>query len=235
LPGVFTSAALELVYLIKCGDRSVLVDTGFLHNCDAHLANFSAAGIDLETIDAIFTTHFHVDHTAGLAHARKRLRCPVFAHKNNVPIIETGDRAATAAEMPYIAGWRFPYPPCKVDEVIEDGDDITVGSLAFRVVHLPGHTPGCTGYLWDGNLITGDVVFPGGSLGWNDVHWGSNYLDVIDTVKRIADLNPKYLLPTHTAPFPYDPSVTTNAQQGAREMLEGGRSGPIAYTQRAAR
>lgn len=85
---------------------------------------------------------------------------------------------------------RTYFPQCKVDEVIEDGDEITDGTTTFHVVHLPGHTPGCTGYLWDAKLIRGDVVFPGGSLGWNDVHWGSNYLDVIDTMNRIAELSP---------------------------------------------
>jgi glyoxylase-like metal-dependent hydrolase (beta-lactamase superfamily II) len=233
LPGLFASMGLETVYFIPCGKRSVLVDTGFVHTFDAHLRNFEAAGLDLGTVDAVFATHIHVDHTAALADAQRRLHCPVVAHKNNVSTIESGDRCATAACMPGI-GWDFPYQACRVDHPVEDGDAITVGTTTFAVVHLPGHTPGCTGYLWgDGYFITGDVVFPAGILGWNDVHWGSNYLDVIDTMRRLAQLRPKYLIPSHGLPFPYDESVSAGGEQRARAMLEDFRAGPIAQTPRA--
>lgn len=232
LPGVYLSAANESVYVIECGDKGVLVDSGFHHNVDDHLENFESAGVILEKIEAILVTHYHVDHTGGLDRVKKRLNCPVFAHKNSVEIIESGDKAATAASMPYI-GWDFPYPSCKVDEVIEDGDEIRVGDVAFRVVHLPGHTPGCTGYLWDGKLITGDVLFSLGNLGWGDVHWGTNYQDLIETMRRIADLNPEFLLPTHGIPFRFEKSITKKGEVAARDMLEGNRASAIKHTMRA--
>jgi glyoxylase-like metal-dependent hydrolase (beta-lactamase superfamily II) len=233
LPNVYASRAGETVYFIKCGKRSVLVDTGYVHNCEAHLSNFENAGLDLSSVDAILNTHFHVDHAAGLARIRELLGCPVISHKNSVEVLATANRMATASEMPYIAGWNFPFPPCSVDVVVENGDDIVVGSTSFRVVHLPGHTPGCIGYLWDDMLVTGDVVFPPGRLPWNDVHWGSNYLDTIDTMQRLAELNPSHLLPTHGLPFPYTPEVSDYTEQAAKEMLESGKAGPMGHTQRA--
>ena len=232
LPGVYASLAGETVYVIRCGERSVLLDTGYVHNVDAHLDNFESAGVDLESIDAIIVSHFHVDHAAGLARARGRLKCPVVAHKNNVPTIETGDRVVSAAQMPYL-GWDFPFPPCPVDEVIEDGDTITIGDTTFDVIHIPGHTPGCVGYLWAGNLITGDVIFPDGSLGWADVHWGSNYLDTIETLDRITKLAPKYLLPTHGLPFPFDPSITAKGRATSEHHLKDKHGGILAHTHRA--
>lgn len=233
LPGVFASCGLETVYFIRCGKRSVLVDTGFVHTFPAHLENFEKAGLDLKTVDAVFTTHFHVDHTAALATAHRRLDCPIVAHKNNVEVYETGDRFASAAHMPYI-GWVLPYEAYRVDHVVEDGDKITVGDTTFTVVHLPGHTPGCTGYLFgDGYLIIGDVVFPSGILGWNDVHWGSNYLDVIDTMNRLLQVSPKKCLPSHGLPWPYDPSTSTGGIARAKNMLDGLRAGPMALTHRA--
>ena len=233
LPGVFASLGLETVYYIRCGERAVLIDTGFLHNADAHLSNFESAGLSLGCVDAILTTHYHVDHNGGLAHVRQRLGCPVVAHKNAVAAIESGDRVVTAAEMPFLQGWSFPCAACGVDEVVEAGDDVTVGSIAFKVCHLPGHTPACTGYLWEGNLITGDVVFPGGTLGWYDVHWGSNYLDTVDTMKRIEELAPRQLLPSHLLPFAYEASITQNATAAAKDMMNGNKGGPVCFTTRA--
>lgn len=233
LPNVYASLASETVYFIRCGRRSVLVDTGYVHNAHAHLANFEAAGMDLSSIAAILITHFHVDHAAGAASVRERLGCPVVAHKNAAPAIEAGDLVTTAAAMPYLGGWNFPFPPCKVDEVVDDGDTLKVDATTFAVVHLPGHTPGCAGYLWDGNMVTGDVLFPGGELGWNDVHWGSNYADVVATMDRIASIGPKYLLPTHGLPFAFNPSDTANAKAMAEHMLRDGHGGILTATQRA--
>ena len=188
-PGIYASRASETTYVIRCGERSVLVDAGFFRNAEAHLVNFEASGIDLASIAAVLVTHFHVDHAAGLAHVRERLGCPIIAHKNAAPAIQTGDPVVTAAQIPYL-GWDFPFPPCPVDEIVEDGDTVTVGDTTFDVIHIPGHTPGCAGYLWDSNLITGDVLFPDGRLGWADVHWGSNLLDTLETMDRIDALAP---------------------------------------------
>jgi len=232
LPNVYMSLALEVVYVIKCGGRSVLVDSGFHHNLDSHLANFKTAGIDMNTIDAIFATHCHVDHTGGLSLAKKRLKCPVFAHKNSVDVIQSGDKAATAAEMPYI-GWKFQYPPCKIDEVVEDGDEVALGDTTFRVIHLPGHTPDSTGYFWENKLLSGDALFSLGGLGWSDVHWGSNFDDAIETMHRLTELNPEYLLPTHGAPFRFDKLIGRKGEENARDMLEGNRAGAVKFTKRA--
>ncbi len=235
LPGVFVSCGFETVYLIRCGRRSVLLDTGFVHTFAAHLENFASAGHDLSTIDAVLTSHFHVDHTAALADARARLNCPIVAHRNNVAVFESGDRIASAAYVPYV-GWDFPFQACPVDYAVEDGDVIDVDGTQFVVVHLPGHTPGCTGYLFgDAWLVIGDVVFPGGFLGWNDAHWGSNYLDVIETMQRLAELNPKICLPTHGLPWPWDVSTSEGGIRRARTMLEECRAGGMEFTQRAPR
>ena len=115
LPGLYASYSVSTVYVIECGDRYVMVDTGLLRDVESHLTNFEKAGIDLERIDAIFTSHFHYDHVAGIARAKELLGCKVVAHRENVHAIETGDTLVTAREMPYIPGYTFPFPPCKVD------------------------------------------------------------------------------------------------------------------------
>lgn len=231
-PGVYASRAQETVYLIRCGERSVLVDTGYLHNTDAHLDNFEAAGVDLKTIAVVFATHPHVDHVAGLAHARERLGCPVVAHKNAAHIIEKGDRVLSAAYMPYV-GWDFPFPACKVDESLQDGDTLQVGDKTFTAIHTPGHTPGCVSYLWEGKLISGDILFPDGGIGWMDAHWGSNYLDILDTLDRFDKIAPEYLLPTHGLPFKFEPSIGAKARANCKLILEAKLSGPLGQTRRA--
>ncbi len=136
LPGVYSSHGIETVYLIRCGDASVLVDTGFQHNFLGHLENFKTAGHDLDRVEAVLTSHFHVDHTAALRDANRVLGCPVVGHKNNLKVMGEGDLLATAAHMWAIPGWRFSYQPYDIDIVVEEGD-----TLSDRRLHLPSLPP----------------------------------------------------------------------------------------------
>jgi glyoxylase-like metal-dependent hydrolase (beta-lactamase superfamily II) len=51
------------------------------------------------------------------------------------------------------------------DFTIADGQELQVGSLRLRAMATPGHTPGSTSFLLDGEvpvLFAGDTLFPGG-------------------------------------------------------------------------
>lgn len=85
---------------------------------------------------AIAQTHGHPDHVQALEALLERFDVPVLAHP--------GD-------------W-YPVPTKPLD----DGDIITVGRLAVRALHTPGHTPGSTSFLLPGHLFSGDTLFPGG-------------------------------------------------------------------------
>lgn len=234
LPGVFASYSVASVYVVECGDRYVMIDTGLLRDVEAHLDNFAKIGVDLERIDAIFTTHFHYDHVSGIARAKEILDCKVVAHRENVHAIETGDKLVTAREMPYIPGYAFPFPPSEVDFVVEDGDTLQVGPTEFVAYHLPGHTAGDTGYVWEDNLVIGDLLFQGGHSGWRDVHWGSNYDDLIDSMQRIKAINPKYCLPGHGRPWEYKMSESDKVISFADGEIKKGPASPVFFTGRSA-
>ncbi len=85
----------------------------------------------------IVQTHGHFDHVQALPRLKEALGVPVYAHP--------GDDY-----------------PVAVDRSVGDGDSIAFGSCAARVLHTPGHTPGSICLLVDGDLISGDTLFPGG-------------------------------------------------------------------------
>jgi glyoxylase-like metal-dependent hydrolase (beta-lactamase superfamily II) len=92
----------------------------------------------------VVTTHRHRDHWQALAEV----------------VGATGARtAAGRADAPEI--------PVATDELLADGDVVSVGDVGIEVIHLVGHTPGSVALLYEDpaghpHLFTGDSLFPGG-------------------------------------------------------------------------
>jgi glyoxylase-like metal-dependent hydrolase (beta-lactamase superfamily II) len=90
-------------------------------------------------VKQIIVTHRHRDHWAGIDVLKAGIDVPVLSHE--------ADREPYAQ---YISG------------VLGQGDEVEVGGLKLRVIHTPGHTPGCICLLLGEHLIAGDTLFPGG-------------------------------------------------------------------------
>jgi glyoxylase-like metal-dependent hydrolase (beta-lactamase superfamily II) len=86
---------------------------------------------------AIVETHGDADHVGALEELVKRLNVPVYAHP----------------------GDRYPTP---IDNELADGQTVSFGRRAARVMHTPGHTPGSICLQTGSHLISGDTLFPGG-------------------------------------------------------------------------
>lgn len=81
-----------------------------------------------------------------------------------------------------------------------EGDVVDLGDRRFRVLHLPGHSPGSVG-LWErssGTLFAGDVIYMGALLDELD---GSSIADYCATMRRLLDLPVEIVYPGHGAPF----------------------------------
>jgi hydroxyacylglutathione hydrolase len=86
-------------------------------------------------------------------------------HRNEDYIIGSLELAKnTGAEI-----FHGPWPTIKYGNVVEDGDEFTVGNLKVTALATPGHTPGCRSYtvtdMETGSrpvlVCTGDVLFIG--------------------------------------------------------------------------
>jgi hydroxyacylglutathione hydrolase len=87
----------------------------------------------------ILITHNHMDHLGAFSELKSRLAVPVAAHPLDAK--------------------RLPSPP---DILLNDGDTVSFGRIALKVLHTPGHTPGSLCFLAGQYLISGDTLFPGG-------------------------------------------------------------------------
>lgn len=162
--------------------EDVLVDTGTGANINYILESLEQGGINPADLSLIVNTHNHYDHVGG----NRFLDLKVAMHQEDAESLEKGDDLATAARM-----FGDSLGEMRVDWKLQEGDNI----YDFEVLHTPGHTSGgiC---LYDGEtLISGDTVFADGGFGRIDL--GGSVQDMQESLKRLSELQVKYLLPGH--------------------------------------
>lgn len=117
------------------------------------------------TITHIINTHSHSDHTAGNATVIAATGAKLYIHHRDAAALGKFFNRGFSRLM----GGKGSPPP---DVLLEDNDTIQIGTVALKVMHTPGHTPGGICLYTDGHLFTGDTVFVG-SAGRTDLPGGN--------------------------------------------------------------
>jgi hydroxyacylglutathione hydrolase len=114
----------------------------------------------------VLLTHGHGDHIGALAAVAGALRCPVYVHPADVPMLSSPAANLSAyAGMPVTAG--VPYL------TYDDGDELPLGEASVRVLHTPGHSAGGVSlFVAPDVLFSGDALFRR-SIGRTDFPGGS--------------------------------------------------------------
>lgn len=132
-------------------------------------------------IRAVVCTHGHPDHTGGLRQVVNATDAPVYIHAADSPLLRRTWPEYFVPEPPAGAG-------TEVREVRE-GDTIETGSIALRVVHTPGHTPGGICLVDEEVAFTGDTLFAG-NVGRTDLP-GGDPGQLEESLRRLArELSP---------------------------------------------
>lgn len=107
-------------------------------------------------IGRIVITHAHWDHIADAADLVAATTAPLAAH----PLAT--ERLAAPGSAVY--DLPFTIPPTRPDELLNEGDTVTVGGHTFLVLHLPGHDPAHIALYSEADrvFLGGDILFPGG-------------------------------------------------------------------------
>jgi len=113
-------------------------------------------------IKGILLTHGHFDHIAAANEVKAHTSAQICAHKQEQVMLEdpeinlsvrVGKNISTTADVLFV-----------------DGDVFTFASTRLKIIHTPGHTPGCVCYYDEKNavLFSGDTLFKG-SVGRTDL------------------------------------------------------------------
>ena len=132
-------------YLIV-GERGLaLVDVGAAATVDALLAGVRATGFAPTGITHLLLTHVHLDHAGAAGALVQRLpRARAYVHRIGAPHLTDPTRLISSAARIYgdrmkrLWGTIAPVPEDRL-EIVDDGDEIQVGSRTLRTVYTPGH------------------------------------------------------------------------------------------------
>jgi len=161
------------------GGQAVLIDTG---GPEAPiLAKVEELGL---TVTHALCTHHHVDHVVHNGLYKERLGCAVCGHRRERELFG------------------------ELDVELEDGDELVVGGLRIRALHIPGHTLGQLAFLVnDERVFTGDTLFRGSVGGTR----GPGHTTFDDLQRSIMDVLLE--LPGETEVYPGHMDPTTIARE----------------------
>jgi glyoxylase-like metal-dependent hydrolase (beta-lactamase superfamily II) len=152
------------------------------------------------SIPYVIDTHAHADHLTAMAFFKQRYGAKTV----------TGSRVGEvqrAFRDIYNLGADFPVDGRQFDLLLDEGQELEMGSFRVRAMHTPGHTPAHMCWQIEDALFVGDTLFmpdygtarcdfPGGSAG-----------QLFDSIQRI------YALPGATRLF-----MCHDYQPGGREL-----------------
>ena len=128
-------------------------------------------------VGKIWLTHGHIDHVGGAAELRDVLKVPIEGpHVADKFLL---DSVVTSGARFGMTGVRDFAP----DRWLDEGDRVSIGALAFDILHCPGHSPGSIVFFNAemGFAHVGDVLF-NGSVGRTDLP-GGNHSTLIQSIK----------------------------------------------------
>jgi glyoxylase-like metal-dependent hydrolase (beta-lactamase superfamily II) len=194
-----------------CWDKTgecVIIDAGCSNNDEE---NVLASFIEEENLKPVrlLNTHGHFDHIMGNLFVAKKWNLTPELHEADIFLSERAQQQAI------MFGIDMSSTP-DIEMFLKEGGQVDFGDSFFRVIHVPGHSPGSVVFYCEdqGIVIVGDVLF-NASIGRTDLPQGDH-----DTL--IAGIRKKLLvLPDNTEVFPgHGPETTIGIEKKINPFLQ---------------
>lgn len=148
----------------------------------------------------ILLTHSHWDHIADAGKLKGRYAIPVYVHPLDVPNLQQPGADGLPSWLDIAA--------VVPDFLLDEGAQVPLGKLLFRVIHTPGHSVGsvCFYEQQHGLLFSGDTLFKGT---YGNISFPTSKPALMgSSLKKLAEL------PSETRVFPGHGPETTVANEG---------------------
>ncbi|HUT35884.1 MAG TPA: FG-GAP-like repeat-containing protein [Planctomycetota bacterium] len=189
--GGFAHSDMGAQLVIEAPQGLLLIDPNSGASFDQNWAKIQGAGLDPMNVKYVLLTHEHGDHAPGAYLWR----------------VATGAQVVAGAEAAYILQHHLPggtgygfHPPNPVDIAVTEDRELDLAGLKVKAIRLAGHTYGSMGYVFtkDGRtyVATGDLVMPGGVLGYSgSLDFSAE--EVLKSLRKLDILKPDEILGGH--------------------------------------
>ena len=191
-------------YLIDTGDGLILIDTAIPESLYLLVDSIYRLGFKLTDIKKILLSHAHFDHCGAAGAMKKLTGAELYMSKEDTEFYK-----ACPEETLVLDPDSHPQD-FEVDKYYSDDKPITLGNVTIRTLLTPGHTVGCTSFLWAvKNPANGETYVVGmhGGVGANtmndDYYSTSKYLTpdlrdrFISDADKLKKIHVDIALPSH--------------------------------------
>jgi glyoxylase-like metal-dependent hydrolase (beta-lactamase superfamily II) len=203
----FDQATSTLTYVVHDAKTGIVIDPVLDYDPKSARTSFGSAEAVAKYIDEknlsvpyVIDTHAHADHLTAMPFFKKRYGARTVTGSG------MGEVQRIFREI-YNLGSDFPVDGRQFDVLLDEGQELIVGSFRVRAMHTPGHTPAHMSWQIEDALFVGDTLFmPDYGTARCDFPGGSAE-QLFDSILRI------YALPGNTRLF-----MCHDYPPGGREM-----------------
>ena len=127
-------------YAVKTPEGVILINSNLESSPALIEQSLTKLGMKLSDVKILLISHAHWDHCAGSARLLARTRAKYMVMDADVAVVESGGKA----DFQYGRDKGTNFPVAKVDRVLHDGSEVTLGGVTLMAHLTPGHTKGCT-------------------------------------------------------------------------------------------
>ena len=104
------------------------------------------------TVEWLLETHAHADHLSAAPYLQEKLGGKLAIGRTITTVQDVFGKI-------FNEGTKFARDGSQFDRLLDDGDELMVGSIPLVALHVPGHTPADMAYLIGDALFVGDTMF----------------------------------------------------------------------------
>ena len=155
----FDPATSTLTYVVHESGTGVVIDPVLDYDPKSARTSTQSAEAVARYIDEkhlavlyVIDTHAHADHLTAMPYFKKRFGARTVTG-GRMGIVQRAFRDI------YNLGADFPVDGRQFDLLLDEGQELEVGSFRVRAMHTPGHTPAHMSWQIDDALFVGDSLF----------------------------------------------------------------------------
>jgi len=127
-------------YLITTPAGHILINSNLKTSVPLIRESVEKLGFHFSDVKILLISHAHFDHDGGSAEVKKLTGAKYMVVDGDVDVVESGGKS----DFQYGNDAMLRYPATRVDRVLHDGDQVTLGDTVLTAHKTAGHTRGCT-------------------------------------------------------------------------------------------